>query len=63
MEKLHEYQGWGGRFHEWRDSVKERFTTFREEHPENLAAAAKNVALSQMKGNISATQDYSHVYR
>lgn len=63
MEKLHEYQGFSGRFHEWRDNIKERFTSFREQHPENLVDLAKNTAGDQLKGNASVDQDYSHIYR
>ncbi|KAL5285106.1 hypothetical protein ACFFRR_007070 [Megaselia abdita] len=63
MEKLHEYQGWSGRFHEWRDNIRSKFTNFREEHPEGLVELAKTSASNQMKGNANAAQDYSHVYR
>lgn len=63
MEKLHEYQGWSGRFHEWRDNIRNKFTSFREEHPEGLVELAKTSASNQMKGNANAAQDYSHVYR
>ncbi|XP_055385034.1 proton-associated sugar transporter A [Condylostylus longicornis] len=63
MEKLHDYQGWQGRLHEFRDNAKERFASFREQHPENLAEAAKNAALGTLKGNASADQDFSHIYR
>ncbi|XP_050099297.1 membrane-associated transporter protein isoform X2 [Anopheles aquasalis] len=36
MEKLHEYQGWSGRWHEWRASVRQRCETWREQHPAGL---------------------------
>ncbi|XP_035778314.1 proton-associated sugar transporter A-like [Anopheles albimanus] len=36
MEKLHEYQGWSGRWHEWRTGVRQRCETWREQHPAGL---------------------------
>lgn len=63
MEKLHEYQGWSGRLHEWRDGIRERISSFREQHPENLVEMAKTAASDQMKGNTAVGDDYSHIYR
>ncbi|XP_058128178.1 proton-associated sugar transporter A [Anopheles ziemanni] len=33
MEKLHEYQGWAGRWHEWRAGTRQRLDAWRERHP------------------------------
>ncbi|KFB41796.1 AGAP000137-PA-like protein [Anopheles sinensis] len=33
MEKLHEYQGWAGRWHEWRAGTRQRLEGWRERHP------------------------------
>ena len=63
MEKLHEYQGCTGRLHQWRDSLKEWFSNFREQNPSNIIDLAKTTAADQLKGNTSANQDYSHIYR
>ncbi|XP_053963320.1 proton-associated sugar transporter A [Anastrepha ludens] len=63
MEKLHEYQGISGRLHDWRDSLKERISKFKEENSINIFEAAKNTATDHLKGNASAAQDYSHIYR
>ncbi|XP_055908140.1 proton-associated sugar transporter A [Eupeodes corollae] len=63
VEKLHEYQGWSGRLHEWRDGIRERFSSFREQHPESLVEMAKTAASDQMKGNTAVGDDFSHIYR
>uniref|UniRef100_A0AAG5DUC2 Proton-associated sugar transporter A n=1 Tax=Anopheles atroparvus TaxID=41427 RepID=A0AAG5DUC2_ANOAO len=33
MDKLHEYQGWAGRWHEWRAGTRQRLEGWRERHP------------------------------
>ncbi|XP_059219473.1 proton-associated sugar transporter A [Stomoxys calcitrans] len=63
MEKLHEYQGFTGRFHQWRDNVREKISNFREQNPSNIVELAKTTANDQLKGNANANQDYSHIYR
>ncbi|XP_036322126.1 proton-associated sugar transporter A-like [Rhagoletis pomonella] len=63
MEKLHEYQGISGRLHDWRESCKERFSKLKENYSINIFEIAKNSADDQLKGNASASQDYSHIYR
>ncbi|XP_073848524.1 loss of visual transmission [Musca autumnalis] len=63
MEKLHEYQGFTGRLHEWRDNIKEKITGLRDQNPGNIVELAKNTANDQLKGNANANQDYSHIYR
>lgn len=63
MEKLHEYQGFTGRLHQWRDNVKETFSNLREHNTTNIVDLAKTTASDQLKGNASADQDYSHIYR
>lgn len=62
MEKLHAYQGWGGRFHEWKDDLRARYDNWREEHPETLIELVKKVATEQADHG-GATDDYSHIYR
>lgn len=63
MEKLHEYQGFTGRLHQWRDNIKESFSNFRDQNPSNIVELAKTTATDQLKGNANADQDYSHIYR
>ncbi|XP_037828373.1 proton-associated sugar transporter A [Lucilia sericata] len=63
MEKLHEYQGFTGRLHQWRDNIKESVSNFRDQNPNNIVELAKTTATDQLKGNASADQDYSHIYR
>lgn len=62
-DKLHDYQGFTGRLHQWRDNVKEKISSFREQNPGNIVELAKNTATGQLKGNVNADQDYSHIYR
>lgn len=62
-EKLHDYQGIAGRLHQWRDNIKEHISNFREQNPSNIVELAKTTAVDQLKGNASADQDYSHIYR
>ena len=61
MEKLHDYQGFAGRMHEWRDNIKEKVNQFREQ--DNIVDIAKSTANDQLKGNASISQDFSHLYR
>ncbi|EDW63160.2 membrane-associated transporter protein [Drosophila virilis] len=62
MEKLHEYQGLTGRLHQWRDNVKEKYTSINQGST-NIFEKAKSTAMDQLKGNASANVDYSHIYR
>lgn len=65
MEKLHSYQGFAGRFHEWRDDLKAKFANWREDHEgENLVDLTKNLARNAA-GNAAQgdKEDYSHIYR
>lgn len=61
MDKLHSYQGWIGRFHEWRESVRERFTNWRQENPETVIELLKKKVYDE-SANCSSS-DYSHIYR
>ncbi|XP_067620842.1 proton-associated sugar transporter A-like isoform X2 [Eurosta solidaginis] len=63
MEKLHDYQGVSGRMHDWRESLKEKIVGFKEGNKVNIFEIAKNTVSDQLKGNKSAFQDYSHIYR
>ncbi|XP_030379926.1 proton-associated sugar transporter A [Scaptodrosophila lebanonensis] len=63
MEKLHEYQGLNGRFHQWRENILEKYKSFKENNVSNLIEIAKNKASDQLKGNKCASEDYSHIYR
>lgn len=58
MEKLHSYQGWGGRVHEWRDQIRERYANWREQHPETVIELIKKGARPSQSGD-----EYSHIYR
>ncbi|KRK05474.1 proton-associated sugar transporter A isoform X1 [Drosophila yakuba] len=59
MDKLHDYQGIAGRFHQWRDNIKEYYEDFHDKKSTNLVDTVKR----QLKGNASANKDYSHVFR
>lgn len=61
MEKLHSYQGWIGRFHEWRESFRERFQNWRQENPETVIELLKNKIYNESSTQTDA--DYSHLYR
>lgn len=70
MEKLHSYQGWSGRYHEWRENLRVRYANWREEHPETFFELVKKVARDQ--GHPSAGQrdppdekddEFSHINR
>lgn len=61
MEKLHSYQGWIGRFHEWQQSFRERFTNWRQENPENVIELLKKKVYNE--SSSCADADYSHIYR
>lgn len=67
MDKLHSYQGFSGRFHEWRDDLKAKYSNWREDHEgENLVdltkTLARNAAGNSAQGG-NDKEDYSHIYR
>lgn len=63
MDKLHSYQGFSGRFHEWRDDLKAKFANWREDHEgDNLVDLTKNIARNTGQGSDDK-EDYSHIYR
>lgn len=62
MEKLHSYQGWGGRFHEWRDDIRVRYANWREENPETVIELVKKVAIERATAG-SDPDDFSHIYK
>lgn len=61
MEKLRSYQGWIGQFHEWRESIRERFSNWRQENPGTVIESLKKQVLS--KSTTDDSTDYSHIYR
>lgn len=61
MEKLHSYQGWIGRLHEWQQSFRERFTNWRQENPETVIELLKKQVSNRATTRDNA--DYSHIYR
>ncbi|XP_018794004.1 PREDICTED: proton-associated sugar transporter A-like [Bactrocera latifrons] len=63
MEKLNEYEGFSGRLHHWRESFKELILTQRERDSTSIFEVFKNAVSKNLSGNISATQDFSHIYR
>lgn len=67
MDKLHSYQGWGGRYNEWRDDIKVRYANWREANPETVIELVKKKAKEQAAGGQSGSSydpdDFSHIYR
>lgn len=76
VDKLHEYQGFSGRFHEMRDNVKSQYTSWREENQQRslLQVLISKVSPSHDGGldpdekandlnNSCRNADYSHIYR
>lgn len=65
MDKLHSYQGFSGRLHEWRDDLKAKIATFRENHEgENLVDLTKSIGRkTSTQGAQGDKEDYSHIYR
>lgn len=61
MEKLHSYQGWIGRFHELRESFRERFTNWRQENPETFIELVKKKIYDESSNRNE--DDYSHLHR
>lgn len=52
MDKLHSYQGFSGRLHEWRDDLKAKFSSWRDDREgDNLTKNGVDEA------------DYTHIYR
>lgn len=67
VEKLYEYQGFLGRLHGLRDSYREKWISWKEEHPGGLIQAIRSYFynLLSSKSDIpnSEIEDYSHIYR
>lgn len=62
MEKLHEYQGWQGRLHQWRDGVREKISQWREQHPDSMVQSIKTIIADKVRSDADPN-DYSHIYR
>lgn len=62
MEKLHEYQGWQGRIHEWRDGIRERISNWREQNPGSIVDSVKTSIADAIRSDRDPN-DYSHIYR
>lgn len=59
MEKLHSYQGWTGRLHEWRDSLRERYANYKDTPiSESIMELARNMVKTD-----NSQDDYSHICR
>lgn len=69
MEKLHSYQGWSGRYNEWRENIRVRYSNWREEHPETIFELVKKVARDQGHPSAGKPSDndndneFAHVNR
>lgn len=65
MEKLHSYQGWGGRMHEWRDDLRARYANWRESNPETVIELVKKKAREGVAATAAENDpdDFSHLYR
>ena len=64
MDKLHSYQGFSGRFHEWRDDLRAKFANWRENHEgESLVDLTKSYAGKSAAPGSGDKEDYSHIYR
>lgn len=61
MDKLHSYQGWIGRFHEWRESLREQYTLWREENPQTVIELLQKKVYGEP--SESSDEDYSHICR
>ncbi|KAG5866760.1 hypothetical protein JTB14_019953 [Gonioctena quinquepunctata] len=64
-EKLYEYQGCVGRFHVFKDDVRERYSSWKESNPGGVVGWLKGMLFSkkQSDGRESVNEDYSHIYR
>lgn len=63
-EKLYEYQGFIGRFHEFRDNLRDSFTACKEKHPDGFFKYFKDKMFSrEPQSDVKEFEDYSHIYR
>nr|XP_023020596.1 proton-associated sugar transporter A [Leptinotarsa decemlineata] len=64
-EKLYEYQGCIGRFHVFRDDVREKYISWRESNSGGVVGWVKEKLFSKKSsdGNESTREDFSHIYR
>ncbi|GJQ74265.1 hypothetical protein Trydic_g19165 [Trypoxylus dichotomus] len=65
VEKLHEYEGFTGRLHEYRDAVKERWQNWRSERSFDVFGIFKRLfyATPSNRQQEPVQEDYSHIYR
>ncbi|XP_058826213.1 proton-associated sugar transporter A [Topomyia yanbarensis] len=72
MEKLHEYQGLAGRFHDFKDAIRAKQAVWREERPGGLAQYIRNIVKpsNEQQANLNTNAswgeenvDFSHIYR
>lgn len=70
MEKLHDYQGWTGRVHEIRDSLRTKYEEWKERRQsqqQSVTSVRDIFNLFQPNrpdiANDNPAMDYSHIYR
>lgn len=59
MEKLHDYQGWTGRYHEVRDTVKSRYTQWVA----NKREFNFREFIRRLQNSTYNSTDFAHLYR
>lgn len=62
MEKLHEYQGWQGRIHQWRDEFREKISNWREQHPGTILESIKSSLANTVRSDRDPN-DFAYLYR
>ncbi|GAB0087533.1 proton-associated sugar transporter A [Sergentomyia squamirostris] len=67
MEKLQSYQGWLGRFHEWRDDFRDSYRNWHEANTCDCWNRMKNYlqksSQPQRESESLDPNEYSHIYR
>lgn len=72
MEKLHDYQGWTGRFHEFKEGLRAKRDAWREQRSGGFIQYLRDsiTPSNQRQDNIDSnapwgenTVDFSHIYR
>lgn len=75
MDKLHDYQGWTGRFHEIKERVRARHAAWRETRGGGGGAGAggtgsglgaylrESIRTPNQRQDAEGNVDFSHIYR
>lgn len=62
-EKLYEYQGITGRWHTFKDNLREKFASYKEDNSDGLLASVRKKCFGVPQPGDTITEEHAHVFR